>query len=382
MRIGLDYTYGVDACSGIGRYANRLARSYARAIAPEDSVSLFFIDFLRHFDPIATCPECAQDPRFSFRPARLLPARVYERLWNIPGLRSLPLQPSPKIDLFHITSHAALPVPRSAKLVCTIHDMAAWRFPAHGVMEKDRRAIRRNAERADAIITDSAFSAEDIRRFLPEASGKIHPVHLAIDHETYFPQPAEAIASMRKALGLDKPYLLTVGLVHKTKNQGFLGKVLDALDRNDLELVIAGAPSYTYEEVETELKALHRAKQVRILGRVDDRWLPALYAGAALYATASLSEGFGFTPLEAMACGTPVVSSAAGSLPEVLGQAADVLDDFEIDHWRDTIARILDDDAFRATRIRNGLTWVQRFTWAQTAQETLAVYRHISTQKG
>ena len=379
MRIGLDYTYGVDACSGIGRYANRLARAFAQVAPADDTFSLFFIDFLRHFNPEVSCPECAADPRFSFTPARLLPARVYERLWNIPVLRNLPLQPHEKVDLFHITSHAALPVPRSAKLVCTIHDMAAWRFPAHGVMAKDRRAIRLNARRADAIITDSAFSAEDIVHFLPEAKGKVFPIHLAIDHETYFPQSSESIAAMRKALGLEKPYILTVGLVHKTKNQGFLGKVLDALDRDDIELIIAGAPSYTFEEVEAELKALHRSNQVRILGRVDDRWLPALYSGAELYATASLSEGFGFTPLEAMACGTPVVSSDAGSLPEVLGNAADILTDFDLDHWRDTIARLLDHKAHRTSRTQEGLTWTKRFTWTHTAEKTLTVYNKVLT---
>ena len=381
MRIGLDYTYGVDACSGIGRYANRLARAFVQTASVDDTFSLFFIDFLRHFKPEVSCPECAGDPRFSFVPARLLPARVYERLWNIPVLRNLPLQPHEKVDLFHITSHAALPVPRSAKLVCTIHDMAAWRFPAHGVMAKDRRAIRLNAKRADAIITDSTFSADDIVRFIPEAQGKVFPIHLAIDHETYFPQSEKAIAAMRKALGLEKPYILTVGLVHKTKNQGFLGKVLDALDRDDIELVIAGAPSYTFEEVEAELKALHRTNQVKLLGRVDDRWLPALYSGAALYATASLSEGFGFTPLEAMACGTPVVSSAAGSLPEVLGNTADILTDFDIDHWRNTIARLLDAASYRAKRIQEGLNWTQRFTWTRTAKETLKIYRSLTDNR-
>lgn len=376
MKIAFDYTYGVGAASGIGRYANRLARALAGAASPEDSFSLFFIDFLRSFRKEVSCPECAADPRFSFAPARMLPARVYERLWTVPGLRPL-FGIAPRADLVHVTSHAAVPVPRRPKAVCTIHDMAAWRFPDEPTMAKDRRSIRANALRADAIVTDSGFSAEDIRRFLPDCAPKVRVVHLGIDTETFRPAPPEAVRAMRDALGLHRPYLLTVGLVHPTKNHAFLGKVLDALGKTDLELVVSGAPSYSFEEVRREAASLRCADRVRFLGRVGDDLLPALYTGAEIYATASRSEGFGFTPLEAMSCGTPVVSSAAGSLPEVLGDAATVLETEDVGLWRDAVLRLLDDPDLRARRRAEGLAQAARYTWAETARKTLDVYREV-----
>jgi glycosyltransferase involved in cell wall biosynthesis len=110
---------------------------------------------------------------------------------------------------------------------------------------------------------------------------------------------------------------------------------------------------------------------------VDDAWLPALYSGAELYATASLSEGFGFTPLEAMSCGTPVVSSAAGSLPEVLRDAATVIKEYSIDSWSDEISRLLNDTTYRQERISVGQAWSARYTWEETAKKTLAAYRQI-----
>lgn len=378
MRIAFDYTYGVNAASGIGRYANRLARAFPTIAAENDSFTLFFIDFLRSFKKDVSCPECATDSRFAFAPAHLLPARIYERAWNLPWIRSFFGIAPRNADLVHITAHAAVPVSRRQKMVCTIHDMAAWRFADSETMAKDRRALRTNALRADAIIADSRFTADDIERFIPEAAGKVTVVYLGINHDTFRPQPTAAIAAMRKALGLERPYLLSVGLVHPTKNHAFLGKVLDALDRDDLELVISGAPSYGFDEVAAQLRSCRRASRIRLLGRIDDHWLPALYAGAEAYVTASRSEGFGFTPLEAMACGTPVVSSSAGSLPEVLGNAASVLPDEDEGHWRDEILRILEDSDFRARRKEYGLAWVTRYTWTDTAKKTLETYRDVS----
>lgn len=377
MRIAFDYTYGVGAASGIGRYANRLARAFPAVASEGDSFTLFFIDFLRSFRKEASCPECAADPRFFFSPARLLPARVYERAWNRTWLRPLFGIAPRDADLVHVTAHAAVPVPRRRKMVCTVHDMAAWRFADNETMAKDRRAIRINARLADAIIANSRFTAADIGRFLPEAAGKTEVVHLGIDHGTFRPQAPEAVAAMRKALGLERPYLLSVGLVHPTKNHAFLGRVLDALDCDDLELVVSGAPSYGCDGIVAELRACRRARRIRLIGRVDDRWLPALYAGAEAYVTASRSEGFGFTPLEAMACGTPVVSSAAGSLPEVLGEAATVLSGEDPDRWRDAILRLLEDSDFRARRKAEGLAWSARYSWTETARKTLDVYRAI-----
>ena len=375
MRIAFDYTYGVGAASGIGRYANRLARAFPAVALEDDSFSLFFIDFLRSFSKEVSCPECAADPRFSFAPSHLLPARVYERVWNLPWLRSLFGIAPRDADLVHITAHASVPVSHRQRLVCTIHDMAAWRFADHETMSRDRRAIRANALRADAIIADSRFAADDIERFVPEAAGKIQVIHLGIDHDIFKPQSPEAVAAMRRALALERPYLLSVGLVHPTKNHAFLGKVLDAIDSDNLELVISGAPSYGYDEIAMQLQSCRRANRIRLVGRIDDRWLPALYAGAEAYVTASRSEGFGFTPLEAMSCETPVVSSAAGSLPEVLGDAATILTDEDAEHWRDEILRLLGDSDFRARRKVDGLAWSVRYSWTETARKTLATYR-------
>ena len=377
MNISFDYTYGVAAASGIGRYANRLARAFPEVAAENDSFSLFFADFLRSFSGASSCPECQNDSRFSFSPARMLPVRVYERLWNVPGMRSMFSIVPGKADLCHITSHAAIPVPKRQKMVCTIHDMAAWRFPEGCAMAKDRKAIYANAQRADAIITDSRFSAEDIRLFLPEFADKVVVIHLGIDHNMYRSASQETVDAMRKTLHLERPYLLTVGLIHPTKNHVFLGKVLDSLGKTDLELVISGAPSLCYETIEKEIRSLRCAERVRLIGRIDDKWLPALYSGAEIYVTASRSEGFGFTPLEAMSCGTPVVSSAAGSLPEVLGDAACIIADNSIDHWRDEVLRLLHDSRFRAERSKTGRSWALRYTWKETAVKTLGVYRRI-----
>ena len=382
MNIAFDYTYGVAAVSGIGRYANRLARTYPSVAAAEDRFSLFFIDFLRKFNPVESCPECMADSPFSFAPAHLLPARVYERLWNVPILRKACGIASRDADLVHITAHASVPVTRKQKMVCTIHDMASCRTNRIPNWARNRsssvnaKAIVANAQRADAILADSTFGAEEIAQYLPDCMNKISVVPLGIDHEMYTPASAESVAAMRKALRLDRPYLLTIGRVCYLKNQAFLAKVFDAMNTNDLELVISGPPSTAYEGVVREIGQTKHSDRIRLLGRVEDALLPALYSGAELFLTASRSEGFGFTPLEAMACGAPVVSSAAGSLPEVLGDAASVLHEEDVGLWRMEIENLLGDRQLRADRRAKGLEWASRFTWEATAQKTLALYRH------
>lgn len=377
MKIALDFTYGVGATSGIGRYANRLARALASTTTPDDSFSLFFIDFLRKFDANAACPECASNPQFAFCPARLLPARAYERLWNIPFVREAFSIVPHGTDLCHITSHAAIPVRKRQKMVCTIHDMAAWRFPHGSVMAKDRRAITLNARHADVIIADSAFGASEIASILPDCAQRINVVPLGIDHDVFKPIPPKDIATMRNALGLKRPYILSVGLIHPTKNHAFLGKVLDSLGNANIELVISGAPSIDFDTIRKEMAALRCADRIRFLGRIDDMWLPALYSGAEIYLTASRSEGFGFTPLEAMACGTPVVSSSAGSLPEVLGDAAAVLGSEDIGLWREAVHRLLSDSLFREAMRERGIANAARYSWDKTARKTIEIYRAV-----
>ena len=145
----------------------------------------------------------------------------------------------------------------------------------------------------------------------------------------------------------------------------------------DGELIICGQPGWKYEPIIERIHASKRAESIRLLGHMGDGDLPALYTGACLFLCSSFYEGFGFPPLEAMACGTPVLSSAGGSLAEVLGNAAMVRHDFGLEGWLADAQRLLSDTALRAEFRQRGLAQAAQYRWEKTAQQTWSVSREL-----
>jgi glycosyltransferase involved in cell wall biosynthesis len=165
--------------------------------------------------------------------------------------------------------------------------------------------------------------------------------------------------------------------IEPRKNLPFLVDLFENMADFDGELVICGQPGWKYEPILDRIRASKRAGAIRLLGHMDDADLPALYTGADLFLCSSFYEGFGFPPLEAMACGTPVLSSAGGSLAEVLGDAAVVRQDFDPEGWLADAQRLLSGSALRAELRQRGLMQAAQYRWEKTAQQTFAVYREL-----
>jgi alpha-1,3-rhamnosyl/mannosyltransferase len=178
-----------------------------------------------------------------------------------------------------------------------------------------------------------------------------------------------------------EPYLLAVGTLQPRKNLEAALAAFERLHAGGLEhrLVVAGARGWRDEELVARLRASPAAARIDLAGRVDDAALVALYRGAACLLFPSRAEGFGFPPLEAMACGTPVVAAAAGSLPEVVGDAAPLVPPEDHAALADAVARVLaDPEAWRA----RGLAHAAGFTWARCAEQTVAAYRTTLERRG
>lgn len=259
----------------------------------------------------------------------------------------------------------------------TIHDMSFLRYPSFAEEENlhylaDK--INDTVSRADAIITDSEFSANEIHTLLDVNKTKIHPIHLGID-EGFCAPDNDVIASTLYKLDVDKPYILAVGTIEPRKNIPFLIEVFERLHDFKGNLVIAGMPGWKYEPIMERIRKSSCASRIKYVKYVRDDMLPALYAGARLYVTTSVYEGFGFPPLEAMACGTPVMSSSGGSLGEVLGSDAVIISEFDANLWAGRMDQLLmDDEMLRSLSVR-GLKKASSFTWAETARKTWEVYR-------
>jgi glycosyltransferase involved in cell wall biosynthesis len=237
--------------------------------------------------------------------------------------------------------------------------------------------IKRTAERADAVIAVSDFGAREIRELLGVPGDRVFAVHSGISDE-FAPADADGIDRMRRDLRLDRPYLLTVGTIEPRKNHEMLIDAFERLPGFDGYLVIAGARGWKCEAIFDRIRTSKCAGRIKYVGFPDDGLLPALYSGAELFVFPSFYEGFGFPPLEAMACGTPVFSSNGGSLPEVLGDAAVLMDGFDGSAWAAGIEDLLADSERRRALVERGRARAAAYTWAETARRTWQVYERVA----
>ncbi len=256
--------------------------------------------------------------------------------------------------------------------VLTVHDLAIYiepRWFPGGQALSTRFIVPRSLERAAALIAVSANTAEDLSDRFGIDPRRIEVVHSGVN-AAFRPLEREQAQEVRQRYQLPERFILFVGTIEPRKN---LLTLLEAwVQMSDRPpLVIAGGWGWRFEEVETRLQRL--GDRVRLLGGVPPADLPALYSLATCLAHPAWYEGFGLTPLEAMACGTPVVCSDTSSLPEVVGDAALLVDPGDVDAWRVGLERVLSDLDFAADLRRKGILRAAEFSWDSSAEKTWKV---------
>ncbi|MBD3307821.1 glycosyltransferase, partial [candidate division KSB3 bacterium] len=240
--------------------------------------------------------------------------------------------------------------------------------------------MQRVAHTADLIITDSHHSKRDIRHHLAVPEEKIRVIYLGYDPRYQPMHDAQALQPTLRHYAIRQPYLLFVGVLEPKKN---LDRLLEAFaifqqtfDRGkDHQLVIAGAQGWFSDHLATTIAHLDLESQVRLTGFVPDDHLVALYNGAEAFVFPSIYEGFGLPVLEAMACGTPVITSNVSSLPEIVGEAGLLVDPTDPHAISQAIITILSDDQCKATLKAAGPHQARQFTWQRTAEQTYQVYQ-------
>jgi glycosyltransferase involved in cell wall biosynthesis len=288
-----------------------------------------------------------------------------------------------EVDVFHSSDvfQCALPW---AKNVVTIHDLTSILFPDYHtaqVRESQAKKLRFAQTRADAIITVSESAKQDTVKYLGIDPSRVHVVHNGVA-PSFRPLPDTVVKESLSAVALEpQSYMLHVGTIEPRKNLVRLlqaygqAKRRQGLSMSKMpKLVQVGMKGWKYDEVFDQVSGLGLDEDVVFLGRVDSGLLPALYNGARLFVYPSLYEGFGLPVLEAMACGTPVVTSNTSSLPEVTGDAAILTDPYDVSQLAEAIEQLLVDRDLASLLQQRGLERAQQFTWESTAQKTLEVY--------
>jgi len=256
------------------------------------------------------------------------------------------------------------PVAWAANVV-VIHDVAVLRDPSwysRAYVSWQRLLLPLLARRALHVVTVSQFSAGEIRELLGVGSDRISVIAGGVD-ERFSPRADPGAAA--RELGLARPYVLSVASATARKNLGALGPAAARLARAGVDLVAAGGSRPQFRERE---RASERDARdgIRRLGAVPERLLPGLYAGARAFVLPSLHEGFGLTCLEAMACGTAVVASTRGALPETCGDAALLVDPHDRDGLAQALERVLEDRPLSQRLVAAGRERARRYRWGAT----------------
>ncbi len=370
MHVGI-VVYALDRpLSGISRYTLELTRAMA-ALADRPEITLLAAG---HPGPLAALdlewvplPGCRRIPGLVSL-GNLVLSRIGRRL----GL-----------DIIHDPTGVTpfFFVPGTTKTVTTLYDVIPWSFP--GVSTRTdallyRYWLPRVLPKVDAVITSSAASKADIMRYLRLPEHKINVVFGAAN-TTYQPAEKSQIAAVRKRYGLPEQYILYVGSVEERKNLKRVLQAFNLLQRGGVphSLVITGVAKWRYADILSAAHTPELQASVLFTGYVEEEDLPALYGGAELFVFPSLYEGFGLPVLEAMACGTPVVTSSVSSLPEVAGDAALLVDPHDVEAIAAAMYRIVSEPALREKLRAGGLQQAARFSWQHTAQATVQVYDRL-----
>lgn len=370
MRIGIDARLVFYNRAGIGQYIIQLIEALA-SLEPKDDT---FVLLQSRKDKSSIIHSNGFERKSLWTPSHNRfeqPALSFE----ISGLG---------LDLLHSPDFIP-PFRRNCKSVITIHDLAFLLYPHFLTKESARYygQIDQAWRKTDHIIAVSEATKQDSINMLGVPEKKITVIHEATN-SIYRPVPEEEARRVAKEkYKLDKNFILFVSTIEPRKNlPGLLQayrRLRDEYKREEI-LVLAGSKGWLWEEVYDTVEKLNLKKQVAFLGRVPSADLVYLYNAADLFVHPSFYEGFGLTPLEAMNCGTPVIVSNTSALPEVVGDAALMIDPHDIDGLTVAMWRALTEQELRQNLIEKGFKRAQKFSWQEAAKKTREVYYKIGRE--
>ena len=286
-----------------------------------------------------------------------------------------------RFDLFH--AQFSLPPFLRSHTVLTVHDLAFERFPQffrRGVLAQMKWLIPHSCRRADQIITVSESSKRDLIELYRLDPRRITVTYEAAAEDFQPVDGGEAGARLRTAYGLDPPFVLYVGNLEPRKN---LARLLHAFaqlkqkGRIAHKLVIVGQKAWIYDEIFEKIRDRSLASEVILTGYVPTSDLPLFYSAASFMIYPSLYEGFGLPVVEAMACGTPVITSLGSSLEEIAGNAALLVDPFSIDSITAAMEKLANNPALQAELRKAGLRRAASFSFRKMAEQTRSVYHRV-----
>jgi glycosyltransferase involved in cell wall biosynthesis len=310
----------------------------------------------------------------SVRPGRRIPipASALLKAWSHVDHPTVELWTGP-VDVVHGTNFVVPPARRAARLV-TVHDLTSVRFAelCSPTSLQYPALIRRAVERGAAVHTVSRAMADEVMEFFGIGPDRVHVIYNGVTPPSA-PRPRRAS---------EPPYILAIGTVEPRKGLPDLVAAFDRVAESipDVHLTIAGPPGWGEDALAASVRGARHADRIRRLGWTDDR--NSLIAGARVLAYPSLYEGFGLPPLEAMSLGTPVVATSAGAIPEVVGEAAVLVEPHDVAALAEGLLEALQDTATRDRLVAAGSARVGLFTWARAGEQLAQLYQTLAEARG
>lgn len=375
MHIALDYTAAHRQGAGIGQYVHHLVQ----AMLAQDKTNQYTLLSSGRPAEKRAFPEAANVRERSL----FIPDRYLSILWYRLGLPLKADYFTGPIDLYHGLDFVLPPLSNSIRKLVTVHDLAFLEHPETAVPELAaylNKTVPAAVERADVVAANSYTTRQALITHYQTPAEKITVIPCGVGAQFQRMADPVYLAAVRHKFQLPQPFILSVGTLEPRKNHLGLIKAFAEIphSRTDaVKLIIVGGKGWMYEETRQAVMTLHLEAQVRFLGRVSEQELIALYSMAELFAFPSFFEGFGMPPLEAMACGAPVITSNTSSLPEAVGDAALLIDPHNIHAIADALTHLLDNPQVGAELRQKGYQQAQRYTWSGSAAKMLAVYQQV-----
>ncbi len=371
LRIGIDARITGYREGGISRYGRALAHAFSH-MDTTDQFTIF--QNWRHRESIV------QGKNVSTSYLVTPPHHRWEQ-WTLPIELTIH-----KVDLLHSIDFIP-PFRRPCASVITVHDLAFVRMPHIMTGESLRYYLQvgKAVKNTDGIIADSQVTKNDIVDLLGVSGRSVDVIHPGLD-SAFRPLDNRQVKRFCQEKGIPASFMLWVSTIEPRKNLDVLLKTV-ALVRGKLPsekrtLVVAGAQGWLSDHTFAEMSSLQSSGDVVYLGQISQDDLLHLYNAAWLFIFTSLYEGFGLPPLEAMACGTPVISSNSPAMPEVLGDAAMYFTPDDPDTLAEKVLSLSKDESLRRRMSEAGLKQASRYTWEEAARQTLAVYQRAYPERG